>query len=182
MQQKIVANRLAAFATLLHDATHAETDDLSASAVAALSTLRQNGPTAIQDIARVVGLTHSATVRLVDRLEKDWLVRRLSRKGREVRVEVTARGRRRAGQFQEKRLAAAENLLAVLDEAETAALVGALDKMLEVPVDGRETAERICRACDRDGCRGAGCPVDAAAERLEAAKGPEGARPQAAAR
>jgi hypothetical protein len=29
MQQRTLANRLAAFATLLHDAVHAETEDLS---------------------------------------------------------------------------------------------------------------------------------------------------------
>lgn len=171
MQNRTTANRLAAFATLLHDAIHAETDDLSPSAVAALQTVRQNGPTAIQDIARTIGLTHSATVRLIDRLEKEWLVRRLSRKGREVRVEVTARGRRRAGQFQDRRIAAAENLLAVLDEDEHAALARALAKMLEVPVDGRATADRICRSCDRDGCESENCPVAAAAERIEAVKG-----------
>lgn len=170
MQQRTLANRLAAFATLLHEAVHAETDDLSQSAVAALLTLRHSGPTAIQDIARVIGLTHSATVRLVDRLEKDWLVRRLTRKGREVRVEVTARGRRRAGTYQDRRIAAAETLIAVLETEEREVLLRALDKMLEVPVDGAESAERICRSCDRDGCRAEGCPVEAAAERFEAAK------------
>jgi DNA-binding MarR family transcriptional regulator len=170
MSHRILANRLAAFATLLHDAVHADTEELSASAVAALQTLRQNGPTAILDIARTVGLTHSATVRLIDRLEKDWLVRRLSRKGREVRVEVTARGRRRAGQFQDKRIAAAETLMAVLDADELEVLGRALDKMLEVPVDGSESADHICRACEKDACRGEDCPVEAAAERLEAAR------------
>jgi DNA-binding MarR family transcriptional regulator len=170
MSHRTIANRLAAFATLLHDSVHAESDDLSASAAAALTTLRQNGPTAILDIARTIGLTHSATVRLVDRLEKDWLVRRLSRKGREVRVEVTARGRRRAGQFQDKRIAAAETLMAVLDAEELDVLGRALDKMLEVPVDGEETGDHICRACDKDGCRAEACPVATAAERLEAAK------------
>jgi DNA-binding MarR family transcriptional regulator len=171
MSHRIIANRLATFATLLHDAVHADTEDLSASAAAALQTLRQNGPTAILDIARTIGLTHSATVRLIDRLEKDWLVRRLSRKGREVRVEVTARGRRRAGQFQDKRIAAAEALMAGLDADEIDALSRALDKMLEVPIDGRATADHVCRACDKDGCRAETCPVDVAAEKFEAAKG-----------
>lgn len=172
MSDRTTANRLAAFATLLNDAIHADTDELSASAVAALHTIRQGGPMAIQDIARTIGLTHSATVRLIDRLEKDWLVRRLTRKGREVRVEVTARGRRRAGQFQDRRIAAAETLLAVLDDSERAVLAQAIDKMLDVPVDGRDSAERICRSCDRDGCREKDCPVQAAADRLEAAKQP----------
>ncbi|MDK9697757.1 MAG: MarR family transcriptional regulator [Siculibacillus sp.] len=171
MSYRIVANRLATFATLLADAVHADAEDLSASAAAALVTLRRNGPTAILDIARTIGLTHSATVRLIDRLEKDWLVRRLSRKGREVKVELTARGRRRAGQFQDKRIAAAETLMAVLDSDEIEVLARAVDKMLEVPIDGRETADHVCRACDGDGCRAENCPVDAAAERFEATKG-----------
>ena len=170
MSHRTIANRLAAFATLLHDAAHADTDELSASAVAALLTLRRDGPTAILDIARTIGLTHSATVRLIDRLEKDWLVRRMSRKGREVRVELTARGRRRAGQFQDRRIAAADTLMAVLDAAEIEVLARAVDKMLEVPIDGRATADHVCRSCDGDVCRGENCPVEAAAERLEAAK------------
>ena len=118
MTERHVANRLAALATALDDAVHAEAEDASPSAVAALQTIRQMGPMAIQDVARVIGLTHSATVRLIDRLEKDWLVRRLTRKGREVRVEATARGRRHAGQFQDRRLTTAEGLLAVLDAEE----------------------------------------------------------------
>lgn len=170
MQQRVLANRLAAFATHLADRIEAAAEDLSPSAAAALQTLRQNGPTSIQEIASTIGLTHSATVRLVDRLEKDWLVRRLTRKGREVRVEVTARGRRRAGTFQDRRIAAAETLLSVLDEAERATLGTLLDRMLELPVDGHDTAERICRACERDACRGEGCPVETAADRLEAAR------------
>lgn len=166
MTDQLVANRLAALATALDDAVHAETEDLSPSAVAALQTIRQEGPLAIQDVARVVGLTHSATVRLIDRLEKDWLVRRLTRKGREVRVETTARGRRRAGQFQERRLAAASHLLAVLAPEEREVLARALDRMLAAAVVEPTTGERICRDCDRDVCRGAGCPVAAATEKL----------------
>ena len=168
MQDRHIANRLAALATALGDAVHAETDDLSPSAVAALQTVRQDGPMAIQDVARVIGLTHSATVRLIDRLEKDWLVRRLGRKGREVRVEATARGRRRAGQFQDRRLTAADALLAVLEPEEREVFARVLDKMLAACVDDTHDGEHICRACDRDGCREKGCPVTAAAERRAA--------------
>lgn len=163
MQDRPLANRLAALATSLDDAVHAETDELSASAVAALQTIRQIGPMAIQDVARIIGLTHSATVRLIDRLEKDWLVRRLSRKGREVRVEATARGRRRAGQFQDRRLAAADALLAALDAEERTVLARAIDKMLEASVTDAGRADRTCRSCDREACRAKGCPVEAAA-------------------
>ena len=166
MPDLLAANRLAALATALDDAVHAETEDLSPSAVAALQTIRQDGPMAIQDVARVVGLTHSATVRLIDRLEKDWLVRRLTRKGREVRVETTARGRRRAGQFQDRRLAIAEQLLAALESEEREVLARSLDKMLAAAVADPGTGERICRDCDRDACRAKGCPVAAATEKM----------------
>lgn len=168
MPDRHVANRLAALATALDDAIGAETDDLSPSAVAALQTVRQDGPMAIQDIAAIIGRTHSATVRLIDRLEKDWLVRRLSRKGREVRVEVTARGRRRGGQFQDRRLTTAETLLAALDPQERESFARALDKMLAASVTDAAGAARTCRVCERDGCREKGCPVTAAAERLAA--------------
>lgn len=166
MSDQTLANRLAALATALDDAVHAGTDDLSPSAVAALQSIRQDGPLAIQDVAKTIGLTHSATVRLIDRLEKDWLVRRLSRKGREVKVEVTARGRRRASQFQERRLAVANGLLTGLDASERAALDAIVDKLLAASVVDVEGAKQTCRACDRDGCRKAGCPVEAAAEAL----------------
>ncbi|NLH82254.1 MAG: MarR family transcriptional regulator [Phyllobacteriaceae bacterium] len=172
MPDPVLANRLAALATALDDAVHAETDDLSPSAVAALQTIRQDGPLAIQDVAKTIGLTHSATVRLIDRLEKDWLVRRLSRKGREVRVEVTARGRRRAAQFQDKRLAVANGLLDALDPAERQALAGILDKLLAASVVDPEGATRTCRSCEREGCRKAGCPVEAAARALPPAPPP----------
>lgn len=166
MPDPTLANRLAALATALDDAVHAETEDLSPSAVAALQTIRQDGPLAIQDVARTIGLTHSATVRLVDRLEKDWLVRRLSRKGREVRVEATARGRRRASQFQERRLSIAGGLVDALDPEERAVLAGLVDKLLAASVADAEGAVRTCRSCEREGCRKAGCPVEAAARAL----------------
>lgn len=166
MSDPTLANRLAALATALDDAVHADTDDLSPSAVAALQSIRQDGPLAIQDVARTIGLTHSATVRLIDRLEKDWLVRRLSRKGREVRVEVTARGRRRASQFQDRRLAVAAGLLAGLDATELTALSGIVDKLLAASVLDVDGAARTCRSCERDGCRKVGCPVEAAARAL----------------
>lgn len=166
MLDKMLANRLATLATIVDDAVHAETDGLSESAVAALQTVRQNGPTAIQDIARIIGLTHSATVRLIDRLEKDWLVRRLGRKGREVRVEATARGRRRAATHQERRLAVTDALIAAVDPEDRAVLARAVDKMLAASVIEASQADRMCRSCDRETCRHGGCPVSLAAEAL----------------
>lgn len=177
MQDRVLANRLAALATALDDAVFAGVDGLSESAVAALIVIRRAEPIPIQDIARAVGLTHSATVRLVDRLEKEWLVRRLTRRGREVMVETTARGKRRARDLQDLRIGASEALIGVLDEAEREALGGLLDRMLGVPVGGSPDGDRICRLCDQGVCRGAAdCPVEAAGRRMDAARGTTPAR------
>lgn len=86
---------LIAVAHALVDLTQSCQDDLAATSLAALVTIRRDEPMSIGEIAEIVGLSHSATVRLVDRLEKNWLVRRGERNGREVLVETTARGKRR---------------------------------------------------------------------------------------
>jgi DNA-binding MarR family transcriptional regulator len=167
MDDLILANRLAALATVLDDALAAGIEDLSPSAIAALQIVRQSEPVSIGRIATGVGLTHSATVRLVDRLEKEWLVRRLARKSREVMVVTTTRGKRRATELAKRRIEAAGVLLTVLSPAERAVLASAIDRMLTVPIDGSATAERVCRLCFREPCREAGCPVEAAGQRMD---------------
>src|SRR3954454_10801033 len=63
------------------------------SSSAALVTLRERGALTVERLRRIVGLTHSATVRLVDRLEGDGLVRRRpGPDGRSVSVRLTRRG------------------------------------------------------------------------------------------
>ena len=69
-------NKFAALSLAITDATLAEDDDLAPTAVAALITAANNPPASIGEIAAIVGLTHSATVRLIDRLETDGLMRR----------------------------------------------------------------------------------------------------------
>lgn len=159
MPDRIAANRLAALTTALDDAMSAGSDGLSESAVAALLVVRRSEAVSIQEIARRIGLTHSATVRLVDRLEEEWLVRRLSRRGREVQVEATARGKRRSRELLDRRLAVAGGLIERLepeDRREFARLVSLLLSWLPADAD----RDRTCRYCDQGACRGSGdCPV-----------------------
>ncbi|MBB4302051.1 DNA-binding MarR family transcriptional regulator [Rhodobium orientis] len=150
MQNDALANRLSALATAIGDATLAETGDLSESAIAAMIAIRAREPISIQHIAAVVGLTHSATVRLVDRLEKDWLVRRLRRKGREVMVETTARGKRRVRDLQARRGEIIAGLAADLSPDEAATLAGLIDRLLTAAVDAGANPHRLCRFCDTE--------------------------------
>lgn len=146
-------NKLAALALAVTDATLEKTEDLAPTAVAALISIRDRELLSIGDIARIVGLTHSAAVRLVDRLEKDWLVRRQRRVGREVMVEITARGRRRAQQLQETRLAAVASFIDVLDPEEQAQLDALIAKVIAKRSGGADFDEsQFCRMCRRQAC------------------------------
>lgn len=152
MDETSLTNKMAALALAVTDAMLSKTEDIAPTAVAALITIRDREPMSIGEIAGVVGLTHSAAVRLVDRLEKDWLVRRQRRVGREVMVEITTRGRRRAQQLQENRMEAVGRFLTALDAEERAALDGLINRIIarlsaeDLPVD------QFCRMCRRGAC------------------------------
>jgi DNA-binding MarR family transcriptional regulator len=110
----------------------------------------------------ILGLTQSGTVRLIDRLVDDGLVRRApGRDGRTVALDLTAAGRRAAARVAQARAETIADALAGLDRDELAALERTLEKVLaRFPVN-RDDARHLCRLCDIDVCEG--CPVDAAA-------------------
>lgn len=159
MQNEELANRLIACARAVEDMTAAEAGDLSASAVAAIFAIRAREPISIQDIATIVGLTHSATVRLVDRLEKDWLVRRQRRRGREVLVETTSRGKRRVRDLHAKRTEAVTSLIAELSAKDQTALGAAIDAVLVAAMENGMAADALYRFCDRQSEAGASLPL-----------------------
>jgi DNA-binding MarR family transcriptional regulator len=162
------ANRLGALALRLadriEDAVIAE-GPRSLSAVTALSAIERffaDGPS-IDDLRRVLGLTSSGAVRLVDGLEADGLVRR--RRGADGRVSVvtlTARGRRTARAVVDARAAVLTEVLAPLTTAERAVLDLILDKLLIGLVRGPRPAAAMCRLCATEVCgaaRGEPCEI-----------------------
>jgi DNA-binding MarR family transcriptional regulator len=137
------------------------------SGAAALTAL--NGPAAgasIDVLRRIVGLTHSGAVRLVDRLADAELVeRRVGADQRSVALWLTPSGRRAARRVLAQREAAVESALAPLSPPERAALVRAAEKVLAGLAPEPRAEQRICRLCDTDACgrpRGH-CPVQAVA-------------------
>jgi MarR family transcriptional regulator, negative regulator of the multidrug operon emrRAB len=136
----------------------------------------------IDAVRSPLGLTHSATVRLVDRLVAAGLARR--REGadrRSVAVELTQAGHAAAAAAVNSRAEALEEALADLDPAERAELARLHAKVLGTLTDGRVTAGHICRLCDSQACghEEGRCPVtqaaDAAEERAAAAPAPDAA-------
>jgi DNA-binding MarR family transcriptional regulator len=116
----------------------------------------------IDALARVLGLTHSGAVRLVDRLAGAGLVeRRRGGDGRSVAVTLTPAGRRAAAEIRAARERALAEALSVLGAEERRALTALHEKLLAGLTEDRASARRLCRLCDAEACgheRGT-CPV-----------------------
>jgi DNA-binding MarR family transcriptional regulator len=138
------------------------------SAPAALSALHEYlGGEPIDSLSRALGVTHSAAVRLVDRLADTGLVeRRPGPDGRSVAVVPTDAGRDAARRVTEARAAALEEVLAVLSEAERRQLARLHEKLLAGVTPSRAAARHLCRLCDPVACghHEGRCPVTRAAD------------------
>src|ERR687894_1531004 len=137
-------------------------------ALVSLATYLDGSP--IDAVRGPLGLTHSATVRLVDRLVAAGLARR--REGpdrRSVAVELTPAGHKAAAEAARARAEALEEALAGLDAGERAELARLHGKGLGTLTDGRATAGHICRLCDSYACGHweGRCPVTEAADAAE---------------
>jgi DNA-binding MarR family transcriptional regulator len=166
------ANLLGALALALADRVQAAAAGASGSAgrgpsaAAALVALHGHSAGASIDVLRrIVGLTHSGAVRLVDKLAGEGLVeRRPGADQRSVALWLTPSGGRAARRVLAQREAALEAALAGLSGGDRAALVRVAERMLPQLVDDPDADRRICRLCDTDACgrpRGR-CPVQLA--------------------
>ena len=96
------------------------------------------GGASIDSLARILGLTHSGTVRLVDRLAAAQLVeRRIGADARAVSLHLTPAGRRVARRVAAAREAALEQVLAPLSERQREQLNSLLSAMFQGLAAGR---------------------------------------------
>jgi DNA-binding MarR family transcriptional regulator len=109
-------------------------------------------------LRRILRLSHSGTVRLVDRLVSDQLVeRRPGKDGREVALYLTATGAAIRKDLLVSRISAVASLLDALSPAETKRL-GTLIRELLARQDTSEMDRfTICRMCDDRVCMN--CPL-----------------------
>jgi MarR family transcriptional repressor of emrRAB len=142
---------------------------------AALSALHEwAGGRTIETLASGLRLSHSRTVRVVDRLTAAGLARRVRDPvdRRSVLVELTPAGRRAGRRVLDARAAALEESLASLGPADRGALGGVAEQLLGDATTGRRAARAICRLCDADACghHVGRCPVTRAADAAERAR------------
>jgi DNA-binding MarR family transcriptional regulator len=120
-------------------------------AIVALSTYLADQP--LDAIGQAFGITASAVVRLVDRLEAEGLAERLpGPDGRRVSVRLTAKGERRAKAILAPRERALGDVLGALSAAEQEQLTRLHEKLLAQLPEDVPAAARVCRLCDVHAC------------------------------
>jgi MarR family transcriptional repressor of emrRAB len=109
-------------------------------------------------LRRRLGLSHSGTVRLVDRLVSDRLVeRRPGKDGREVALHLTAKGAAPRKDLLTSRISAVASFVDVLSASERKRL----GELIRAVLARQDTSEMdrftICRMCDNGVC--SNCPL-----------------------
>jgi DNA-binding MarR family transcriptional regulator len=132
------------------------------SAVAAITQIGAAPGMSIERLRRVIALSHSATVRLVDQLVADGLISREAFAGSDKRARslyLTPDG----AALLETAMAARRNIaVAALDRLsaeERQALTGIVEKMFPALVAPGDDSEVVCRFCDDKACPIERCPV-----------------------
>ena len=161
------ANMLGALSLIVADRVREATGAESTWSAARVSLQTVTDGGSIDELRRVLGLSHSGGVRVVKALSGAGLVdlRRDRNDGRAVQVRLTARGGAAATRIRAARLNALDGLLEGLAPAERAQLDGLLSLALGAATGDRDHARHICRLCDPGVCgHPARCPVTRSAE------------------
>lgn len=158
------ANLLAALGLALAERLAAALPpELSGSAAEALVSLHgRRSWTSIDGLARIVGLSHSGTVRLVDRLATaGMLERRRGGDQRSAALHLTPAGHRAARRILAERRAAMHSATVFLTDDQQADLTRLAELVLAGLATRPDAERRLCRLCDLEACgrpRGQ-CPV-----------------------
>lgn len=163
MSRLRTANLLAAFAGEVTERATAALKDhpnQTDSAFAALNIMSfWDGITNAQ-LARALALSHTATVRLVDKLEAQGYVE--AREGEDKRathLHLTAAGRKAVQPALVARCAAVKELLGALSAAEEKQLARLLEKLMRPLGTNAYGVSHFCRLCDFAACPAEQCPM-----------------------
>ncbi len=178
MDDKQMMNVLGALVLHLTDNLRTVTEQAAqhgAAAPSAIVCILQYPGQTIDFLRHALSMTHSGTVRLVDRLVTGGLVtRRNGEDGRSVALFCTPLGTRRAHRVLAARISALQPLLIALDEQDKVHLEAILRKLPWTGVISETQAVNACRMCDIASCFGKGsCPVTAARKARNSEREPD---------
>ena len=163
--RKRAANILAAFALALTDKVEhglSAVGGRSAMSSAALIQIGFAPGVSIETLRTVIGLSHSATVRVVDQLERDGLAKRVRGAVKDSRVaalSLTDEGERAMRRELASRGAVTERLIERLSDGEIETMLGLLAKAAPALVATEVEEEIACRLCDLSVCPQDSCPI-----------------------
>jgi DNA-binding MarR family transcriptional regulator len=168
----VVGALVVALGDRIRDATD-EAAGTSGALPAALASLHQwAGGRTVDTLAGGLRLSHSRTVRVIDRLQAEGLATRERdpADGRGVLVRLTPAGERAGAAVLAAREAALSTALEGLAPRDRRALAGLAERVLGGVTTGRRSAGAICRLCDGGACghHEDRCPVTRAADAAEA--------------
>lgn len=111
-------------------------------------------------LSRALGLSHTATVRLVDKLEVAGLViAEPAADKRAVSLRLTDLGREHARTAMRERCVLLGDVIDVLTPSQRQHLDDILETLLKSMVKAAEDADHICRLCADEECPPERCPV-----------------------
>jgi DNA-binding MarR family transcriptional regulator len=169
MNHARLTNLLGALGTALADAQLAEAEaasGLGSSAIAALIAINYGGDGGINGLTLPLGLSHSASVRVVEDLVRTGLVSRgRGQDRRQAKLSLTQQGEEMRERILEARRALLQNALATIDPSALPGFETAISAILVHLTTGRETADHLCRFCDEIVCPAESCPVECEARR-----------------
>ena len=158
------ANILGAMSLLIQDRVERawqSTLDLSPMAAAAMVQIDNEPGASIELVANHIGLTHSATVRVIDKLAERGLVEkdRAHKDARAQSLKLSKAGKRLVQQLHGTRNAVTDDLLAGLNPAQRTAMEEAIRAILHRCVEPGREADVTCRVCDDRRCSPDICPI-----------------------
>lgn len=161
------SNLLGALAVALGDEISAATEGIAghaAASPAAIVTVGGEPGQTIETLRRALDLSHSGTVRLLDRLEEEGIVeRRPGKDGRSAAVFLTAGGKRVYQRILDARRQSMDTALGHLNAAERSHFMRSVEKVLFGITRSTAHSDHICRLCELDVCPEETCPVNCAA-------------------
>ena len=157
------ANLLGAFLTGLHDHMSERLEQESAitgDGPAALVAIAYNEGRTVEFLRKTLTLSHSWTVRVVEKLEKAGLVqKKTGTDKRAVALYLTDQGKRKVQGIVRARRRCLDEVLAALPVKDHKKLTIMLERMLAVLTGDDDSAEAICKLCEVDVCPQNRCPV-----------------------
>jgi DNA-binding MarR family transcriptional regulator len=111
-------------------------------------------------LARVLQLSHTATVRLVDKLEAQGFVQaRAGEDKRATHLHLTDSGRKAVRPALIARCAAVSDYLGALSPAEEKQFARLLEKLMRPLAKDAYGVSHFCRLCEFEACPGDKCPM-----------------------